>query len=238
MAPAPKSVEAYLSALPADRREALQAIRETILANLDPKFAEGIQYNMVGYFLPHSEYPAGYHCDPKQPLPFASIASQKNHMAIYLFCIYTTEGEPERFAEEWKATGKKLDMGKSCVRFKKLEDVPLKVLGKAIKRATARKFVKAYEDSLAGASGGRSASSKKKASKKKTAKKAAAKKQATKKTSKKKVAKKSTSRKKATKKAATKKTAAKKTAKKAAARSTKRVVKKATKKATKRTRRT
>lgn len=199
MAPAPKSVDAYLKALPADRREALQAIRETILANLDPKFAEGIQYNMIGYFLPHSEYPAGYHCDPKQPLPFASIASQKNHMAIYLFCIYTTEGEPERFAEEWKATGKKLDMGKSCVRFKKLEDVPLKVLGKAIKRATARKFVKAYEDSL-GAS-----SSRKKAAKKTAKKRATKKKVAAKKTTKKASAKKTTrkvSKKRATKKAA------------------------------------
>lgn len=218
MAPAPKSVDAYLKTLPADRREALQAIRETILANLDPKFAEGIQYNMIGYFLPHSEYPAGYHCDPKQPLPFASIASQKNHMAIYLFCIYTTEGEPERFAEEWKATGKKLDMGKSCVRFKKLEDVPLKVLGKAIKRATARKFVKAYEDSLG------AAPSRKKAAKK-TAKKAA---------------KKSASKKKTAKKRATKKKiAAKKTTKKASAKKTTRKVskKRATKKAAKRSRR-
>jgi hypothetical protein len=205
MATAPKSVDAYLESLPADRREALQAIRETILANLDPKFAEGIQYNMIGYFLPHSEYPAGYHCNPKEPLPFASLASQKNHMAIYLFCIYTAEGEAERFAEEWKATGKKLDMGKSCVRFKKLEDVPLKVLGKAIKRATARKFVKSYEDSLGASSGRKSAA-------KNTAKKSASKKQTTKKAA----AKKKVATKKATKKASAKKTTRKVSKKRAA----------------------
>lgn len=199
MASVPTSVEAYLKSLPPERREALQAIRETILANLDPKFAEGIQYKMIGYYLPHSEYPAGYHCDPKQPLPFASIASQKNHMAIYLFCIYTTEGEPERFAEEWKATGKKLNMGKSCVRFKQLEDVPLKVLGKAIKRATARKFVKAYEGSLGAAPG------RKKAAKKAAKKSATKKKVAAKKTAKKASAKKTT--RKASKKRAVKKAA-------------------------------
>ncbi len=180
----PTTVKQYLDALPADRREALEAVRKTINANLDAKFEEGIQYGMIGWYVPHSVFPDGYHCDPKQPLPFASIASQKNHMAIYLFCIYTEEGEAERFAADWKATGKKLDMGKSCVRFKKLDDVPLAVLGKAIKRATAKKFIAAYlktRDEAPAARAARKKASKKKAAKKaakKTARKAAARKTA------------------------------------------------------------
>lgn len=144
----PTTVKQYLDSLPADRREALQAIREVILKNLDPAFEEGIQYGMIGYYLPHSVYPKGYHCDPRQPLPFASVASQKNHIGIYLFCVYCDEGEKERFAAEWTASGKRLDMGKSCVRVKNLEGVALGALGKAIKRATAKRFVKAYESAL------------------------------------------------------------------------------------------
>lgn len=143
--PAPTTVAKYLAALPEDRRKALKAVRKVVRANLDPKFKEGIQYGMIGYFLPHSVYPAGYHVDPAQPLPFASLASQKHHMALYLFCIYAVPGEAERFAAKWKATGNRLDMGKSCVRFRKLEDVPLQVVGDAIRRVTANRFVAAYE---------------------------------------------------------------------------------------------
>ncbi len=135
----------YLASLPKDRRAALTAIRKTIKANLGKGFREGIQYGMLGYFIPHSVYPDGYHCDPKQPLPFASVASQKNHMSLYLFCIYTDPKEQERFVKAWKATGKKLDMGKSCVRFKKIEDVPLEVVGEAIARISADKFIAGYE---------------------------------------------------------------------------------------------
>ncbi|MFI4896404.1 MAG: DUF1801 domain-containing protein [Phycisphaerales bacterium JB059] len=145
MADPPASPKAYLDALPEDRRKALRAIRTTIRKNLNPGFKEGIQYGMIGYFVPHSVYPEGYHCDPKQPLPFASLASQKNHIGIYLFCLYSDPGAMERFVKEWKATGKRLDMGKSCVRVKKLEDVPLEVLGRAIKRVTVKRFVSAYE---------------------------------------------------------------------------------------------
>jgi len=142
------TVEQYLADLPEDRREALSAVRRTILDNLDEAYEEGIQYNMIGYYVPHSVYPPGYHCDPKQPLPFASIASQKNHMGLYLFCIYGDENERARFEKSWKAAGKKLDMGKSCVRFKKLEDVPLEVLGETIRRMPAKKFIKTYETNV------------------------------------------------------------------------------------------
>ena len=148
MADKVSTVQEYLAKLPEDRREALEAVRQTILNNLDAGFEEGIQYGMIGYYVPHEVYPDGYHTDPKQPLPFASLASQKNHMAIYLFCIYTSDDAEQRFVEEWKKTGKKLDMGKSCVRFKRLEDVPLKVLGRAIKRAKLKKFIASYEEAI------------------------------------------------------------------------------------------
>lgn len=201
------TVKEYLAALPEDRRKAIEAIRKVIRKNIDKAFQETIQYGMLGYCLPHSKYPAGYHCDPKQPLPFASIASQKNHIGLYLFCVYCSPEETETFREEWLASGKKLDMGKSCVRAKKLEDIPLDVVGRCFKRITAKKFVQMYESSLS--SSARAGASKKKttkkASKKKVAKKKVAKKAATKKVTKKKAAKKTTSKKKATKKKASKK---------------------------------
>jgi hypothetical protein len=140
-----KTVEAYLAALPDDRRVALEAVRQVILDNLDSDYKEGMQYGMIGYFVPHKVYSAGYHANPKEPLPFASLASQKNHMAIYLMCLYSDGAQEEWFRQAWAAAGKKLDMGKSCVRFKKLEDVPLEVLGEAIRRVPARDFIANYE---------------------------------------------------------------------------------------------
>ena len=113
MAKKPTTVKEYLAALPEDRREIVEAIRAVISKNIDKKFEFGMQYGMPGWFLPHSEYPNGYHCDPKQPLPFAAVASQKKHIGIYLFCIYVDEEVQERFVSEWKQSGKRLDMGKS-----------------------------------------------------------------------------------------------------------------------------
>jgi len=109
-----------------------------------------MQYGMIGYYVPHSVYPAGYHCNPEEPLPYASLASQKNYMSIYLMCIYGEEKHREWFVEAWQKAGKKLDMGKSCVRFKKLEDVPLKVVGQAIKRVTVKRYIDFYENATKG----------------------------------------------------------------------------------------
>ena len=161
-----KSVEEYLAALPEDRREAITAIREVILKNLPKGYEEGMQWGMPSYFVPLSAYPSGYNCQPDQPLPFVGLASQKNHMAFYGFCIYMDEALKNRFVEDWKKTGKKLDMGKSCVRFKKLEDVPLKVIGDAVKRVPMKKYIKQYEEQLQQTSAGKK-TAKKKASKKK-----------------------------------------------------------------------
>ena len=159
-----KDVEEYLASLPEDRREAITAIREVILKNLPKGYEEGIQWGMPSYFVPLSEYPSGYNCQPDQPLPFVGFASQKNHMAFYGFCIYMDDALKDRFVGDWKKTGKKLDMGKSCVRFKKLEDVPLKVIGDTVKRVPMKKYIKQYEEQLQN-SGSRKKTAKKKAGK-------------------------------------------------------------------------
>jgi hypothetical protein len=145
------TVAQYLKDLPKDRREAIEAIRATILKNLDKGFQETIQYGMIGYSVPHSIYPAGYHCDPKQPLPFAGIGNQKNHIGIYLFCIYADQAACDSFVKDWTNSGKKLDMGKGCVRVKKLEDVSLEALGRLIKSAKLKDFIKTYEAAVPGA---------------------------------------------------------------------------------------
>ena len=143
-----KTVNQYLAELPADRRKVMKAVRAVVLKNLPKGYAEGMQCGMIGYFIPHSIYPPGYHCDPKQPLPFAGLASQKNHMAIYLMCVYSDPELEDWFREAWAKTGKKLDMGKSCVRFKKLDDVALEVIGQAIRKVPVKKFIAFYESAI------------------------------------------------------------------------------------------
>ena len=142
------TVADYLAELPPDRRTALSAVRSVILENLDKDYEEGMQYGMIGYYVPHRIFPAGYHCDPKQPLPFAGLASQKQYMSLFLMSVYGCDdpdgkptGEGAWFRKAWEKTGKKLDMGKACIRFKKLEDVPLDVIGEAIARVPARKYI-------------------------------------------------------------------------------------------------
>lgn len=139
------TVAQYLAELPADRRAALETVRAVVLKNLDPLYEEGMQYGMIGYYVPHRVYPPGYHCDPKQPLPFACLASQKNYMSLYLGCVYGDTPLARWFHAAWAKTGKKLDMGKSCIRFKKLDDLALDVIGEAIRRLPARKFIEYYE---------------------------------------------------------------------------------------------
>lgn len=145
------SVEQYLAELPEDRRAVVSALRQIFLENLPEGYAEGMSYGMIGYCVPHAIYPAGYHCDPRQPLPFAGLAAQKNHYSLYLFCIYGSEELTSRFREQWEAAGKKLDMGKGCVRFKRLEDVPLEVVGEAIRSVPVEKFIAIYEQNIRGA---------------------------------------------------------------------------------------
>ncbi len=142
------TVKAYLAELPTDRRTAIEAVRAAVLKNLDRDYEEGMQYGMIGFYIPHRVYPPGYHCDPKQPLPFACLASQKNYMSIYLGCVYGDHPLAKWFKDAWAKTGKKLDMGKSCVRFKRVEDLALDVIGEAIRRMPAREFIAYYESVL------------------------------------------------------------------------------------------
>ena len=171
------TVEQYLRGLPADRRETLEAVRAVVIENLPKGYEEGMQCGMIGYYVPHSVYPPGYHCDPAQPLPFAGLASQKNHMAIYLMCVYSDAELETWFRSAWAKTGKKLDMGKSCIRFKKIDDVALKVIGATIKRVPVKKFVAQYE-SVIGSMGKRKGKASAKKTTKKTANKTASRKTA------------------------------------------------------------
>ncbi len=139
------TVAEYLAQLPPDRREAIQDVRKVILENLDKDYEEGMSYGMIGYYVPHRVYPAGYHCTPSLPLPFAGLASQKGYMALYLMSAYGTPGEGAWFRQAWAKTGKKLDMGKSCVRFRKLDDLALDVIGEAIRRMPVAKYIANYE---------------------------------------------------------------------------------------------
>ena len=144
-----KTVDAYLAEQPADRRAALAAVRKVILANLDKRgYEEGMTYGMIGYYIPHRIFPAGYHCDPKQPVPFVNLGSQKNHMSLHMMGIYGDSPHAKWFTEAWAKTGKKLDMGKACVRFKKLEDLALDVIGESVRRIPAKKYLEVYQRML------------------------------------------------------------------------------------------
>jgi hypothetical protein len=143
-----KTVEQYLNSLPADRRAAMQTVRDGILKSLDKDYEEGMQYGMIGYYVPHRIYPAGYHCDPKQPLPFCCLGSQKNYMVVHLMCVYMSSKQYDWFKQAWAKTGKKLDMGKACVRFKKAEDLALDVIGETIKRMPVKKWIECCESAV------------------------------------------------------------------------------------------
>ncbi len=138
--------EQYLKELPADRKEAVTLLRNTVLKNLPKGFKEVMGYGMLGYVVPHDIYPAGYHCDPKLPLPFANIASQKNFIAFYHMGIYANPGLLKWFTEEYPKHSKaKLDMGKSCIRFKKPEHIPYKLIGELVKKVSVKDWIAAYE---------------------------------------------------------------------------------------------
>lgn len=142
------TVSDYLASLPADRRAEIEAVRQVILKSLDAGFEEGMQYGMIGYYVPHSRYPAGYHCDPKQPVPFASLASQKNHLSLYMMCLYADSPMLKRFVEGSARAGKKPDMGKACVRFRRADDLALDVLADILREVTADKWIAHYEQSI------------------------------------------------------------------------------------------
>ncbi len=140
------TVEQYISELPEDRKKAMTELRKVIKKNLPKGFKEEMSYGMIGYVVPHSKYPAGYHCNPQLPLPFLNIASQKNFIAVYHMGLYANPVLYKWFTEAHaKATSKKLDIGKSCMRYKKAEDIPLQLLGELASKITPDEWIASYE---------------------------------------------------------------------------------------------
>lgn len=140
------NVDAYLAELPEDRKKAINELRKVIKNNIPKGFQECMNYGMIGFVVPHSKYPAGYHCDPNMPLPFLNIASQKNFIAVYHMGMYANPKLSKWFTDEYnKVTGKKLDMGKSCMRYKKPEDIPYKLIGELAAKITPGEWIGYYE---------------------------------------------------------------------------------------------
>lgn len=136
------TVDEYLNKLPSERREAISRVREVVRQNVPEGYVEGLQYGMISYFIPLEDFPNTYN---GQPLAIAAIGSQKNHMAVYLMGLYSEAAGEKWFREAWAQSGaKKLDMGKSCVRFRKLEDVALEVIGDAVKRISPQAFIQLH----------------------------------------------------------------------------------------------
>ncbi|MBI5020831.1 MAG: DUF1801 domain-containing protein [Ignavibacteriales bacterium] len=142
-----KTPKEYIAQLPDDRKKAIESLRKVILKNLPKGFSETISYGMIGYVVPHTIYPGGYHCNPIQPLPFIAIASQKNHIALYHMALYADKKLLDWFRKGYPKDPK-LDMGKSCVRFKKIENIPLELIGKLVKKVSVKDWIKLYESCL------------------------------------------------------------------------------------------
>jgi len=134
----------YLAALPDDRRAAVSAVRKTINENLPKGYEEGMQFGMIGWYVPLSKYPAGYGENPKVPLPLVALGSQKSGMVLHFLCFYGHPTLSAWFVDEYKKSGKKLDMGKGCVRFKKLDDLALDVVGRTIARVPVAEHIANY----------------------------------------------------------------------------------------------
>ena len=147
-----QTADQYLAELPPDRREAISAVRSVILDHLPEGYQEAMQFDMIGYVVPLERYPETYN---RQPLSYAALASQKNYMTLYLMNVYGDEETQRWFTERYKASGKRLDMGKSCVRFKSLQDLPIDLISEAVARTTMDEFIELYEASRAHTAKGR-----------------------------------------------------------------------------------
>jgi uncharacterized protein YdhG (YjbR/CyaY superfamily) len=140
------TVDQYIEEIPEERKQAVTELRKVIKKNIPKGFQECMSYGMVGYVVPHSKYPAGYHCDPKLPLPFMAFASQKNFIAVYHMGIYAEPRLLQWFTEAHaKASPKKLDIGKSCMRYKKAEDIPYQLIGELVSKITPDEWIEMYE---------------------------------------------------------------------------------------------
>ncbi len=140
------TINEYINSLPEERKKAMNELRKVIKKNIPKGFSEVLSYGMIGYVVPHSIYPAGYHCDPSLPLGFINIASQKNFIAVYHMGIYADKKLLEWFTNEYPKYSKlKLDMGKSCIRFKKIDQIPYQFIGELCSKLTPRQWINKYE---------------------------------------------------------------------------------------------
>ena len=136
----------YIDALPNNKKQAILNLREALLINLPKGYEEAISYGMLGYVVPHTLYPSGYHCAPKLPLPFISLAAQKNFIAVYHMGLYADKSLYEWFTTEYaKRYTAKLDMGKSCIRFKKMTDIPVDLIGELATKMSVDEWIAVYE---------------------------------------------------------------------------------------------
>ena len=143
-----QNIQEYLSAIPADRLDAFEKLRQVIIKNTS-NLVEEISYGMIGYVIPHSIYPAGYHCNPKLPLPFISIASQKNSINFYHMGLYAKPELHDWFTQEFGKHSKlKLDMGKSCIRFKKFNEIPFELIGELCQKMTSNQWIALYDKEI------------------------------------------------------------------------------------------
>ena len=144
-----ESPKEYISQLPEERKAPMEKLRKTVLANLPAGFNDEMSYGMLGYVVPHSTFPRGYHCDPKLPLPFMSIASQKKFIALYHMGIYAKKELLDWFVSEYPKHCKfKLDMGKSCIRFKKIEDIPYELIAQLCQKMTVDEWIRIYSSTI------------------------------------------------------------------------------------------
>lgn len=143
------NVEEYLNQLPEDRKIAMNKLREIMLSNIPKGFNEEMSYGMLGYVIPHTIYPDGYHCNKELPLPFITIASQKNFIALYHMGIYSSPDLLKWFTDEYpKHTNLKLDMGKSCIRFKKVDQIPFDLISELVQKMSVAEWIAIYESQL------------------------------------------------------------------------------------------
>ena len=144
-----KTPQEYVDSLPEDRKIAIEKLRKTIISNLPEGFIEEMSYGMLGYIVPHSIYPKGYHCKPNLPLPFINIASQKNFIAFYHMGIYVNSELLNWFVLEYsKLIKSKIDMGKSCIRFKKMDEIPYELLGELVSKIAVSDWISIYENNF------------------------------------------------------------------------------------------
>ena len=144
-----KTVDDYISKLPKDRKIVVSKLRATLKQNLPEGFEERVGYKMIGYVVPHDIYPEGYHCNPKLPLPFINLASQKNYVALYHSGIYADKKLSDWFVGAYPAHCKrKLDMGKSCVRFKYMDDIPYALIGELCTKVSVDDWITLYEKNV------------------------------------------------------------------------------------------